>query len=117
MSAIPRGGLSRQLRLGIRRRLRGSTRAVRSIERRGREYRSGATTAVLPAGRKRIEDLVETYLTAIRSGGIDNTKAAELFSEIGGGKRVKTVDIARACAVPEPFQGRLQRAEKSGKPH
>ncbi len=42
--------------------------------------RNGATVVVLPAGRKRIEDLVDNYLNAIRSRQSENTVGTELFS-------------------------------------
>ncbi len=42
--------------------------------------RGGAVIIVLPAGRKRIDDLVENYLSAIRSRQSESTISNELFS-------------------------------------
>jgi hypothetical protein len=46
--------------------------------------RTGAAVLVLPSGRKRIEGLVDDYLTAIRSRRPEATTSKELFSVLFG---------------------------------
>lgn len=42
--------------------------------------RSGASIVVIPAGRKRIDELVDHYLAAVRSRQAEDNPAGDLFS-------------------------------------
>jgi CHAT domain-containing protein len=66
--------------------------------------RSGITVVLLPGGRKRIEELVDQYLTVVRSRKSENGPSDELFSMLIEPTLAEKMSQSRLIIVPD---GRL----------
>src|SRR5262249_51770276 len=63
--------------------------------------RSAVSIVTLPAGRKHIEDLVEQYLTAVRTENSTGDRSGELFSTLIEPSVVGQKEQSRLIIVPD----------------